>query len=188
MTPTGTKRETRQRVLESLRAMSAATRDEKSSALRQLAASLLSNETALNIGIYIPMPHEVNLLPLLQEYPQHHYAAPRCLPGRQMSFHYIRRVAEDTAPDAHGIPAPHADLPVMQPEDIDILFVPGVAFTPEGDRLGYGGGYYDRFFGKFKPASIGVAYEEFILRSVPHGRFDISVDVIVSERGIYACK
>ena len=176
MTPTSTKRETRQRVLESLRAMSAATRDEKSSALRQLAASLLSNETALNIGIYIPMPHEVNLLPLLQEYPQHHYAAPRCLPGRQMSFHHIRHVAEDTAPDAHGIPAPHADLPVLQPEDIDILFVPGVAFTPEGDRLGYGGGYYDRYIPRCTKAHlIAAAFIEQLQAALPTEAHDLRI-------------
>lgn len=176
MTPTGTKRETRQRVLETLRAMPAAMREEKSSALRQLSASLLSNGTALNIGIYIPMPHEVNLLPLLQEYPQHHYAAPRCLPGRQMSFHHIRDIEADTAPGAHGIPAPHAALPIMEPEDIDILFVPGVAFTTEGDRLGYGGGYYDRYIPRCTKAQlIAAAFAEQIQATLPTEGHDLRI-------------
>lgn len=66
--------------------------------------------------------------------------------------------------------------------------MPAVVYDRRGYRVGYGGGYYDRYFGKFKPTSVGVAYEEFILDSVPHGRFDISVDVVISERGIYAGK
>ena len=180
MTPPGTKRETRQRVLETLRAMTPKQRDEKSAALRHLTASLLSNETALNIGIYIPMPHEVNLLPLLQEYPQHHYAAPRCLPGRQMSFHHIRNVETDTAPDAHGIPAPHAALPIMDAEDVDILFVPGVAFTKQGDRLGYGGGYYDRYMPRCAKAHlVAVAFPEQIRSTLPTEEHDLRIPHII---------
>ena len=170
------KHEVRQQVLQHLRTRPSHRVEEDSALLRAMLAPLLQTPTPQNVGIYIPMTHEVNLLPLLQEYPQHHYAAPRCLPGRQMSFHHIRRVAEDTAPDAHGIPAPHADLPVIQPEDIDILFVPGVAFTPDGDRLGYGGGYYDRYIPRCTKAHlIAAAFTEQMQATLPTEPHDLRI-------------
>ena len=74
-----------------------------------------------------------------------------------------------------------------QPEPVHIL-VPGIAFSAGGYRLGYGKGYYDRYLSSFKGTKVGVAYTDFIANSVPHGRFDLAVDVLITERGIYAKK
>lgn len=180
MTTRGTKRETRQRVLAILRAVPSEQRNADSATLRRALAPLLNSDTALNVAIFIPMPHEVNLLPLLQEYPHHHYAAPRCLPERQMIFHHIRNVESDTAPGAHGIPAPHADLAIMEAEDIDLLLIPGVAFTEQGDRLGYGGGYYDRFIPRCTKAQlVAPAFKEQMLPTLPTDAHDLRIPRII---------
>ena len=63
-----------------------------------------------------------------------------------------------------------------------------IEFDKDNYRLGYGGGYYDRYLSSFKGTTIGLAYYDFILKSVPKGRFDFAVDVLLSERGIYAKK
>ena len=112
---------------------------------------------------------------------------PLMRPGHQME---VRRYDPAIPLVLHkfGILEPSTECELIPKEDVDFVLTPAVAYDKQGYRMGFGGGYYDRFFGKFRPASIGVIYEEFILRSVPHGRFDISVDVVVSERGIYACK
>ena len=108
-----------------------------------------------------------------------------------MTFHYISSEA-DFEKGAYGLREPFASLPFFDPktegEKNVLCIVPAVVYDRKGYRIGYGGGYYDRFFGGFKPASIGVVYEEFIMKSVPHGKYDISVDVVASERGIYAGK
>lgn len=180
MNTTGSKRELRQRMLASLRAMPAAQRAEASARLRAALAPLLGGDKALQVGIYIPMPHEVDLLPLLQEYPQHHYAAPRCLPGRQLCFHIIRDIAQDTQPGAHGIPAPRAELPFVPPQELDILIIPGVAFTEQGDRLGYGGGYYDRFIRLCTKAhKVALAFEQQISAFVPTESHDLRIPHII---------
>ena len=88
---------------------------------------------------------------------------------------------------SHNGEDPPAVPDSMETQNV-LCLVPAIVYDRRGFRVGYGGGYYDRFFGVFKPASIGVAYEEFIVKSVPHGKYDISVDVVASERGIYAGK
>lgn len=180
MTHHGTKRAVRQHMLALLRAIPADKIEESSARLRAELASFLGNKTGLKIGIYIPLPHEVNLLPLLQEYPQHSFAAPRCLPERQLSFHHITDISQDTQPGAHGIPAPRPELPVIAPQELDILIIPGVAFTAEGERLGYGGGYYDRFIPLCpKAQKIALAFKEQILPSLPTEAHDLRIPHII---------
>jgi 5-formyltetrahydrofolate cyclo-ligase len=99
---------------------------------------------------------------------------------------------DDFKAGAYGIMEPDPSLEAFVPSSVEtqnvLCLVPAIVYDRRGFRVGYGGGYYDRFFGKSRPASVGIVYEEFILKSVPHGRYDITVDVVVSERGIYACK
>lgn len=180
MTPHGTKREVRQQMLATLRAMPAARRDAASACLRAEMGKLLGTAPHLNVGIYMAMPHEVNLLPLLQEYPQHTYAAPRCMPGRQLCFHRIEETGKDTELSAHGILAPRPELPVIEPHELDILIIPGVAFTQGGDRLGYGGGYYDRFIPRCTKARlVALSFREQILPSLPTETHDLRIPQII---------
>lgn len=73
---------------------------------------------------------------------------------------------------AYGIQEPHQSLKRMDPSQIDLVIVPGVAFDVKGYRLGYGGGYYDRFFARFpRLQRMGVAYPEQVVPTVypePH--------------------
>ena len=144
--------------------------------------------------MYYPIRGEVNVLPLMEAAlaSGKKVAFPRCREqDRSMIFHYVSSEA-DFERGTYGLREPIASLPAFDPatdgEKNVLCIVPAVVYDRKGYRIGYGGGYYDRFFGIFRPASIGVAYDEFIVKSVPHGRYDISVDVVVSERGIYAGK
>jgi len=74
----------------------------------------------------------------------------------------------------------------------DIIIVPGLAADNRGNRLGYGGGYYDRFLSDAPPSPAGprlimALFEEQIVESVPRGPHDIPVDFLVSENGIRRC-
>jgi 5-formyltetrahydrofolate cyclo-ligase len=85
---------------------------------------------------------------------------------------------------------PDASLPAFTPETAEsanvVCIVPAVVFDKKGYRIGYGGGYYDRYLAGFRGTKIGFAYRDFIVNSVPHGRFDLTVDVMITERGLYA--
>ncbi len=134
----------------------------------------------LCIALYAALPHEVDLLPLLREHPQHRYAFPRCWRGRRMSFHRVASPAGDLAPGAMGIATPLPHLPLMPPEEIDLIIVPGVAFTTAGERLGYGGGYYDSFIPRCPRARIlALAYAEQMVEALPSEAHDIRLPQII---------
>lgn len=154
----------------------------RSAGLRKQLAPLLQGEP-LCIGIYAPLAHEVNLLPLLQEHPQHKYAFPRCESGRRLSFHIVRNTGEDLVPGAMNIMEPAAHTPTITPEEIDLLIVPGVAFTADGRRMGYGGGYYDRFIPQCTKARIlALAFEEQIVDDIPTESHDIIMPELIRMR------
>ncbi len=149
-------------VLSRLRARSAAQRRADSARLRQQLAPHLGG--SLCIALYAPLPHEVDLLPLLREYPQHRYAFPRCLPGRELAFHEVADPANELVPGAMGILAPRTEQPRLAPEELNLVLVPGLAFTEAGERLGYGGGYYDRYLPRCTQAKLlALAFAEQIL-------------------------
>ncbi len=174
-----TKAALRSAVLSRLRAKSAAQRDAESAWLRAKLAPLLEGEPQ-RVALYAPLPHEVDLLPLLHEYPQHLCAFPRCLPGRRLAFHRVCKPAEELIPGAMGILAPRSSLPLFAPEELDLVIVPGVAFTEAGARLGYGGGYYDRFLPHCVHATLtALAFAEQILPELPTEAHDLTLPRII---------
>jgi 5-formyltetrahydrofolate cyclo-ligase len=74
-------------------------------------------------------------------------------------------------------------------DDVDIIIMPGAAFDHAGNRLGYGGGYYDKLLSRLeKPVPlIAIAYEEQIFSSIPHEAHDIQVHMIVTDERIIDC-
>jgi 5-formyltetrahydrofolate cyclo-ligase len=77
----------------------------------------------------------------------------------------------------------------VSPEEIDLIIVPGVAFDKEGDRIGYGMGFYDNFLSSLKKSVpvIGLAYELQIVDEIPVDDKDVTVDKIVTEERIIKC-
>lgn len=137
----------------------------------------------LCVAIYAPLPHEVNLLPLMQEYPQHRFVFPLCLPQHRLRFHVVKSVEHDIEPGAMGIPAPACHTQPVQPEDIDLLIVPGVAFTSRGERLGYGGGYYDRYIPLCRKSRVlALAFREQLVDSLPTEDHDLLIPELLTAR------
>ncbi len=77
----------------------------------------------------------------------------------------------------------------IAPVDVDVVVTPGVAFDRRGFRVGYGGGYYDRFFRRTRSDALKVAvcFAFQVVEEVPHGRQDIAVDLLVTEEGVIRC-
>ncbi len=71
------------------------------------------------------------------------------------------------------------------PHDIDLMIVPGVAFTKDGYRLGYGGGYYDRYLKGKEILTIGVCFEEQIVDFIPIEEQDIRVNIVQTNYQLY---
>ncbi len=82
--------------------------------------------------------------------------------------------------------------PALDPSTIDAIVVPGVAFDREGRRVGYGGGFYDRFLPTTRPVAIrvGLAFDLQLAASgevLPAGSFDLRVDAVVTESELVRC-
>lgn len=91
---------------------------------------------------------------------------------------------KDVKEGYRGIPQPKKEKSRIVPiKDIDLVVVPGVAFDLKGNRLGYGGGYYDRLLENKSPSTvlIGLAYELQILDEIPNLPHDIKVNMVVTE-------
>ena len=86
-------------------------------------------------------------------------------------------------PGPYGIREPAATLPVVAPRDLDVMLVPGVAFDPRGNRLGYGGGYYDRVLAARPCLTIGIAWTFQVVDAVPMEPWDQPVDALLTESG-----
>lgn len=73
----------------------------------------------------------------------------------------------------------------LEPDWPDVVIVPGVAFTTTGDRLGQGGGWYDRFLPKLRSGTvtIGVGFEPQIVEELPTEPHDVRLDCVVTENG-----
>ena len=113
-------------------------------------------------------------------------AVPRCVPdSRRMEFYRINDLSE-LAPGSYGIPEPPPN-PAQLVGDASpnsICIVPAFCYDREGYRLGYGGGYYDRFLPDYCGCAAGIAYSSCVVNHIPHGRFDCRVSLIVSEKFI----
>ncbi|MGN0584540.1 MAG: 5-formyltetrahydrofolate cyclo-ligase [Ruminococcus sp.] len=110
-------------------------------------------------------------------------AVPKCLPDHKMSF-YIIESFDDCTEGAYGIPEPKSYCREAQLEGENILcLVPGLAFDREGARLGYGGGYYDRFLScHTNIICMGLCAERFITAKVPEEETDIKLDGLITEK------
>ncbi len=87
-----------------------------------------------------------------------------------------------------GVPEPIGHDPSsVYDNQLEIIITPGVAFDKNGNRIGMGKGYYDRYFTKKTAVKIALAYEEQVLDYVPKDIYDVSIDLIVTDRNIYYC-
>ncbi|OAA92120.1 5-formyltetrahydrofolate cyclo-ligase [Clostridium ljungdahlii] len=84
---------------------------------------------------------------------------------------------------AYGILEPEDTKSKVEESSIDLCYIPGVAFDKRGGRVGYGGGYYDRFFKKLREDSqkIALAYRFQVLDEVPMEEHDMFIDGIISD-------
>lgn len=94
---------------------------------------------------------------------------------------------EALVPGKFGIPEPPEDAEPVTPEMLDentLMLLPAILYDAEGYRIGYGGGYYDRFLASFPGITVGIAASGFVLPSLPRGRYDRPVGILVTEKEV----
>lgn len=91
-------------------------------------------------------------------------------------------------PGYRGIPEPRSRVPVAA-DSADAIIIPGVAFDEHGGRLGYGGGFYDRFLAAAHGVSrIGICFETQMVEEIPMLEHDRSVNIVVTDQRTIRCR
>lgn len=107
-------------------------------------------------------------------------ALPVCLLQRQMEARVITCQSQ-LAPNRYGIPEPDGMCPVVAPADIDVVLVPSLMCDRAGYRLGYGGGYYDRWLKDFHGFTVAVCPPERLVDALPRDEYDVPVQLLLCE-------
>jgi len=90
---------------------------------------------------------------------------------------------DELEPGYYNILAPKKEcIRYIDPKEIDLVIVPGAAFDREGYRIGFGGGYYDRFLANLDCMKISIAFDLQIVDKVPREKHDLPVDIIITEK------
>jgi 5-formyltetrahydrofolate cyclo-ligase len=161
-------------------------------AAERIASRLLAEPAvrrARRIALYAALPDEVPSRPLfvaLRSLPAS-LLLPRVRGERELAFAVVSDWSELT-PGRYGVLEPPVSAATIEPEEGDLVLVPGVAFDRAGNRLGRGKGVYDRAFpcgAPRPPLLMGVAYAIQLLAAVPHSRSDRRMDAVVTERALH---
>lgn len=195
------KRELRQRLLAQRRLMPEAAAAEASREICRRVNALLAERLPAcfrdkgAVFSYLAYGREVDLAGVHQQLWRQGrpLAVPRTqgLPRGIMQAVYLT-AAEAAAlqPTARGIAEPGLAAAECLPENVAAVLLPGVAFDPQGGRLGQGGGYYDRFLLRLPPEVllIGVSYDWQLVAAVPQAEWDRPVGLVVTEQRQIECR
>lgn len=105
---------------------------------------------------------------------------------RELELFRIRDIERELTPGTWGIREPGPDCrEPCSPDAVEFVLVPGVAFTPQGKRLGYGGGYYDRLIRRFtrRPPLVAAAFQLQVVQEIPCGPTDEDIDSVLTDQG-----
>ena len=151
----------------------------KSEKLGQLLAGNKLYKNAKTFYGYLPYNQEVRTVPMLEQALRDgkRVAVPKCY-GEEMKFIYMDDLSQ-VAPGYAGIPEPIADGPVAD-DPTALVLMPGMAFDPQGHRIGYGGGFYDKFLAaEPNHPTLALCYDFQMLPHLETEEFDMPVDLVL---------
>ena len=142
------------------------------------------NQSILNLGVYSPLKDEVSWQRTIAGLSSIELSYPSFESEGVMVFRQAFLEVELEVTSSFGVPigAPANTSPVKIP---DICLIPGLSFSKEGERLGRGKGYYDRYLESFSGVKIGIAYSEQMQAVLPREEHDELLDGVVTDQGFY---
>ena len=153
--------------------------DSRSESLRLLFTATDAYRNARTLYGYMSYNQEVRTLPLLEQALRDgkRVAIPKCY-GDEMRFIYMEDLSQ-VEKSSCGIPEPISDAPVADDETALVL-MPGLAFDRDGHRMGYGGGFYDKFLAaEPNHPTVALCYGFQVVEELPTEEFDIPVDLVL---------
>ena len=176
------KSELRKQVLQEMKAIP---REQKQFIDQALTERLLQHpfyQEAKVIATYLSFPHEFQTQELIEQALKDgkKVLIPKTYPKGRMDF--VVYDPQQLVKTSFGLLEPQGDLEVVDASQIDLIHVPGLAFTTEGYRIGYGGGYYDRYLEQFAGHTLSTIYPCQIQDFIPENH-DIPVQEVLIDEG-----
>ena len=173
------KKELRRQIREKKREMTPEQIELASEKLKELFLATEQYREAKTVYGYLPYNQEVRTVSMLQQALAEgkRVAVPKVY-GDEMKFIYLTDLAQ-VAEGYAGIPEPVADGPVAD-DPTALVLMPGLVFDKEGHRIGYGGGFYDKFLTE-EPGhpTVALCYDFQIVKELPTEKFDVPVDLVL---------
>ncbi|MFV9511846.1 5-formyltetrahydrofolate cyclo-ligase [Tepidibacillus sp. LV47] len=185
-----TKKNLRQFFLEKRNQLDSFTVKEKSEKINQNLLTHPLYQLSQRVMVYLSFKNEVDLKGLIEHAWKQgkQVIAPKTNSKTKQIDPYLIRSWSELEKGILGILEPKTcDKNPFPLKEIELVLVPGLAFDYQGYRLGYGGGYYDRFFDRFAkpPYRIGIAYDFQRVPHLPRDDHDYPVDEICTEKGCF---
>jgi len=138
------------------------------------------------IFMFVGLTGEVNTKPIktIAQLENKVVAIPKIYPNREMKAHKCLDW-ETLSSHSFGVLEPDANSEVISKEQIDLIIIPCVSCDNEGHRLGYGGGYYDRYLQDSSAIKVLPCFSKLQSRTIPTEKHDIQADIVITEKGIY---
>lgn len=134
------------------------------------------------VHLFWPLPGEIDLRPLAEAFrAEGRTVILPAVAGPRALAHRAYLGADRLTDGPWGTREPGPDAPLVRPDDLDVVLVPGLAFGRDGSRLGYGGGFYDAFLAETAAVRVGVALGAALGEAVPSLPHDARLDAIVTE-------
>ncbi len=149
----------------------------ESAILKNIRASNIYHD-ARKIAIYYPIRREISLLPLLED-PDKRFCFPRITDYEKLEMQFFWNTGEFTS-GRFGLSEPVG--PLANKNEIDMIIVPGLAYSRGGYRIGYGKGFYDRYLMDYPKVKLGIAFSFQVVDELPHADYDVRLDRIITDK------
>lgn len=163
--------------------------DRKSKIITEFLLKQEPLNSAQTVGLYYPVNNEVDTRYIFQYLRSRNVETyfPR-VSGSELDFYKVNKLSE-LKPANFNVPQPFTGYERINTNELDLLLIPGVAFDRNGNRLGYGRGYYDRAIdGINRSGLFGLCYHFQIVPELPVEQNDRRVGSIVTEQGLIKCE
>lgn len=165
------------------------TKREKDATIQQKLMQTSAWKDAKVILLYAPIPHEkeVDTWPLVERLLDEGRKVALPLANKDDTSLTLKLITsiEDAETKNSPFPEPKSSCETIEPSEVDLAVIPGVAFDTTGNRLGFGKGYYDRLLKKLTCPILALAYDFQILHAVPRHEHDVPVHHIITEEKTY---
>lgn len=145
---------------------------------------LQENPEIQRVALYAALPTEINLTLLTRLLPSIEWHFP-VVSGTSLTFHRVTDL-ETLEAGYQGVQEPNPQIhPPIIAETLDLIICPGLGFTPQGDRIGRGGGFYDRFLETVPNArKLGVCSPQQLMPTLPHDELDHKMSHLLTLNGV----